>query len=352
VRCAASRGEVLQITLAIGKWQEVYFRKSFNLEATRIAIVSVDISNDAFARNMWYLRELPKLASDIAADIVHLSFPVPIRQSRMRCPVVVSLHDLYPYDEPNNFGFPKVFFNRAFLQQCLKEVDCVACVSETTLSRLKTRFPRFAHRKSVVVRNCVTIDSNEPTLPLGQQGKFVLLVAQHRANKNIPLAINVFEQILERKMIDQDTSLLLIGNRGPETAVICSLIEQRSLQAKVKLMDGVTDGELRWLYENCELLMVPSSMEGFGLPVVEGLFCGSRVVCSDIPTFREVGEDACHYFDPHAESVSSAMVEAICNALTQQARPAKRLERFFLENIAREYAALYSRLRDNALGMM
>jgi glycosyltransferase involved in cell wall biosynthesis len=352
VRCAASRGEVLQITLAIGKWQEVYFRKSFNLEAIRIAIVSVDISNDAFARNMWYLRELPKLASDIAADIVHLSFPVPIRQSRMRCPVVVSLHDLYPYDEPNNFGFPKVFFNRAFLQQCLKEVDCVACVSETTLSRLKTRFPRFAHRKSVVVRNCVTIDSNEPTLPLGQQGKFVLLVAQHRANKNIPLAINVFEQILERKMIDQDTSLLLIGNRGPETAVICSLIEQRSLQAKVKLMDGVTDGELRWLYENCELLMVPSSMEGFGLPVVEGLFCGSRVVCSDIPTFREVGEDACHYFDPHAESVSSAMVEAICNALTQPARPAKRLERFFLENIAREYAALYSRLRDDALGMM
>ena len=119
--------------------------------------------------------------------------------------MVVSLHDLYPYDEPNNFGFPKVFFNRAFLQQCLKEVDCVACVSETTLSRLKTRFPRFAHRKSVVVRNCVTIDSNEPTLPLGQQGKFVLLVAQHRANKNIPLAINVFEQILERKMIDQES---------------------------------------------------------------------------------------------------------------------------------------------------
>jgi glycosyltransferase involved in cell wall biosynthesis len=352
VRCAASRGEVLQITLAIGKWQEGYFRRSFNLEATRISIVSVDISNDAFARNMWYLRELPQLANDIAADIVHLSFPAPIRQNRMPCPVLMSLHDLYPYDEPNNFGFPKVFFNRVFLQQCLKEVDCVACVSETTLSRLKARFPRFAHRKSAVVRNCVTIDSNEPTSPVGQQGKFVLLVAQHRANKNIPLAIKVFEQILERKMIDQHTSLLLIGNRGPETAVICSLIEQRSLQAKVKLIDGVTDGELRWLYENCELLMVPSSTEGFGLPVVEGLFCGSRVVCSDIPTFREVGEDACHYFDLHAESVSSAMVEASCNALTQPARPPKRLERFFLENIAREYAALYSRLRDDALGIV
>jgi glycosyltransferase involved in cell wall biosynthesis len=153
-------------------------------------------------------------------------------------------------------------------------------------------------------------------------------------------------------MIDQHASLLLIGNRGPETAVICSLIERRSLQEKVKLIDGVSDGELRWLYENCELLMVPSSMEGFGLPVVEGLFCGSRVVCSDIPAFREVGEDACHYFDLHAESASSAMVEAICNALAGPARPAKRLERFLLKNIAREYAALYSRLREDALEMM
>ena len=352
LRCAASRGEISHITLAIGKWQELYFRNSFNLESTGVSIVSVGISNDAFARNMWYLRELPKLVAEVAADIVHLSFPVPIRRSVMRCPVVVSLHDLYPYDEPNNFGFPKVFFNRVFLQQCLKEVDCVACVSETTLSRLKVRFPRFAHRKSVVVHNCVTIGSIEPVLPVGQQCKFVLMVAQHRANKNIPLALKVFEEILQRKMIDQHALLLLVGNRGPETAAIRSLIEQRSLAASVKLIEGVTDGELRWLYDNCEFLMVPSSMEGFGLPIVEGLFCGSRVVCSDIPAFREIGGDACHYFDLHAESDSSAMVEAVCNALAGPAKPARRIERFLLENIAREYAALYSQLREDALGMM
>src|SRR3989442_8150133 len=178
VRCAASRGEISQITLALGKWQESYFRNSFNLEAIKVKLLSVDIANDAFARNIWYLRDLPMLANEVAADIVHLSFPVPIRRSATRCPVVVSLHDLYPYDEPNNFGFPKVFFNRVFLQQCLKEVDCVACVSETTLSRLKVRFPRFAHRKSVVVHNCVTIGSIERVLPVGQQCKFVLMVAQ------------------------------------------------------------------------------------------------------------------------------------------------------------------------------
>jgi glycosyltransferase involved in cell wall biosynthesis len=89
-------------------------------------------------------------------------------------------------------------------------------------------------------------------------------------------------------------------------------------------------------------------MEGFGLPIAEGLFCGTRVVCSDIPVFREIGGDACHYFDLHAKSGSSAMVEAICNALAEPARPARQLERFVLENVAKEYAALYVQLRKSA----
>lgn len=349
VRCAASRGEVSQITLVLGKWQESYFRKSFNLEAIKVNIVPVDISNDAFARNIWYLRELPMLANAVSADIVHLSFPVPIRRSAMRCPVVVSLHDLYPYDEPNNFGFPKVFFNRVFLQQCLREVDCVACVSETTLSRLKVRFPRFAHRKSIVIYNCVTIESKEATLPALEKCRFALMVAQHRANKNIPLGLKVFEELLRQRKINGETLLVLVGNQGPETAAIKSLIEQRSLRTSVRLIDGVSDGELRWLYATCEFLMAPSLMEGFGLPVVEGLLCGSRVVCSDIPAHREIGGDACHYFDLHAESDSSAMVVAICDALGNSARRAKRLDRFFPENVASEYAALYIQLREDAL---
>jgi glycosyltransferase involved in cell wall biosynthesis len=348
VRCAASRKEVLQITLAVGKWQKSYFQNSFRLEDAKLTIVPVDISNDAFARNLWHLRELPSLADGIAADIVHLSFPVPIRRSTLRCPVVVSLHDLYPYDEPDNFGFPKVFFNRVFLQQCLKEVDCVACVSEATLSRLKMRFPRVAHRKAVVVHNCVTIRSKELRLPACEWCQFVLMVAQHRANKNIRLALQVFDELQQREKISKQTLLLLVGNGGPETAAIKAAIKQRALEKRVKLIAGVSDGELRWLYENCELLIAPSSMEGFGLPVVEGLLCGSRVVCSDIPAFREIGGGACHYFDLHAESASSAMIAAICNALAEPARPAKRLDRFSLENIAGEYAALYMQLRKDA----
>jgi len=350
-RCASSRKEVLRITLVVGIWQKPYFQSSFRLEDPKLDLVSVDISNDALARNLWYLRELPGLADDVAADIVHLSFPVPIRRCAFRCPVVVSLHDLYPYDEPDNFGFPKVFFNRVVLQQCLREVDCVACISEMTLSRLKARFTRFADRKALVIHNCMTIDSNELTAPADKRLRFLLMVAQHRANKNIPLALEVFEELLQQGKISNQTVLILVGNPGPETAAIMSTVREKMLESSVRLVGGVSDGELRWLYKNCELLIAPSLTEGFGLPVLEALLCGSRVVCSDIPAFREVGGEACHYFDLHAESGVSAMVAAACNALAEPARSAERLDRFSLETIAGEYAALYMQLREEALDL-
>lgn len=95
--------------------------------------------------------------------------------------------------------------------------------------------------------------------------------------------------------------------------------------------------------------MVPTSTEAFGFPVAEGLFCGSRVVCSDIPVFREIGGDSCHHFDLHAKSSSAAMAAAICIALAEPARPAKRLERFSLEHAANECAALYTQVREGVL---
>jgi glycosyltransferase involved in cell wall biosynthesis len=203
----------------------------------------------------------------------------------------------------------------------------------------------------VVIPNCVTIHTVEPALPEGERGQFFLMVAQHRANKNIPLAIKVFDELLQRERIDRKTVLLVVGNHGPETGAIRAMIKQRGLEKSVRLKTGVSDGELRWFYENCELLMAPSWTEGFGLPVVEGLLCGSRVVCSDIPAFREVGRLTCHYFDLHAESAASAMFEAVCKALTEPVRQAEALERFTLENVAREYAALYAQLVEDTSGV-
>src|SRR5271163_3019794 len=72
VCCAASRREISEVTLVIGKWQEEYFKHSFRMEGTKVNVITVNIRNDAIARNLWYLWELPKLLDALASDILHL----------------------------------------------------------------------------------------------------------------------------------------------------------------------------------------------------------------------------------------------------------------------------------------
>src|ERR1700761_7931826 len=57
VCCAASRREISEVTLVIGRWQEEYFRHSFRMEGTRVKVVTVNIRNLAVTRNLWYLLE-------------------------------------------------------------------------------------------------------------------------------------------------------------------------------------------------------------------------------------------------------------------------------------------------------
>ena len=349
-RCATSREEVSRVTILVGSWQESYFRNLFALHSPKLVIVSVNVANRAVARNAWYLWGLPTIAKTLHADIVHLSFPVPIRRASFNCPVVVTLHDLYPYDEPGNFGFPRVLANRIFLRSCMRAVDSVICVSETTLARLRL-YDRGIAKKSLVIHNCMDITSVECDASASawtEDRPFIVMVAQHRANKNILLALKAFVGLLQQPEISKEMLLLVIGNCGPETSVIMRSICQQKLRRNVRLLNSMTDKELIWLYRNCELLIAPSSNEGFGLPVVEGLMCGSRVVCSDIPTFREVGGRACYYFELRTASPSSAMIVAICNALANRTGRVESPERFSLQSIAKKYVALCLRLKVGA----
>jgi glycosyltransferase involved in cell wall biosynthesis len=346
-RCLAARDEVSRVTLLVGDWQVTYFKSAFRLKNPRLEIVPINVANRSFERNLWYWRGLPKQVEAHGPDIVHLSFPIPFVRSRFPCPVVSSLHDLYPYDIPSTFGFPRVVFNRLFLRQCCRNSDLIVCVSEFTLSRLRALMPRVAAAKAIRVYQCVQIDptkTNTPLLPEVLGRPFLLAVAQHRRNKNLGLLLLAFANLCRRNEPDSELCLVVVGSDGPETGRLQYLIRRLSLQGHIVLKASVTDSELLWLYENCILFIAPSSIEGFGLPVVEALQCGSRVLCSDIPAFREVGGAACHYFHLESESPAIALADAAHIAMQGPARKPERFDRFSARVIAAQYVAAYSNL--------
>jgi glycosyltransferase involved in cell wall biosynthesis len=350
-QCLASNTNISQVTLIIGYWQKDYFETVFNLDDEKIRLVTVDIKNSSVSRNIWYLLGLPRLANSLAPDIVHLSFPFPFIRSKFSCPVVATVHDLYPYEFPENFGFPQVIFNQLFLKQCLDNGDGFACVSQITLEKLKFYFPKLkSNIKIKVIYNYVDFSNvasriprildSFPTTPF----PFLISVAQHRKNKNLDLLIQAYAELLQGGNLKPDTKLILIGSSGPETENLKKQISTLNLQNQLLLLSSLEDGELRWLYEKCEMFIIPSTTEGFCFPLVEALYLGCKAICSDIPIFREVGFSECTYFQLEGDAVAN-LSKAIIQAL-EQPRTQSTVARdcFSKSQAARQYIEFYSSL--------
>jgi len=309
----------------------------------RLSVHIEGMARGALGRNLWYYRRLPELARTLKADLVHLSYPVPTDARAFGCPVVVTLHDLYPYEIPLNFGFPKFLFNRIVLQQCLANASAITCVSDTTVQRLAHYFP-LATAKVSRIHNCVEpMPSCAWRAPIAKWGRsrFLLCVAQHRRNKNLPLLIDTFYLLAESGAIDASTQLVIVGMRGPETARIQRRIVRHGLGDRVHCVEGLSDAELNWCYAHCEV--APSVVEGFGLPVAEALLAGCKVVCSDIPAHREVGGTNCHFVTLCARA-ARAFADAIADALREPRRTPVALPQLAAANLGRQYVDVYQRL--------
>ncbi len=320
-QCLAETAQVTHVTLVVGAWQQKYFETSFVLSSAKIHLVSVDIKNTAISRNRWFLLGLPKLANSLYPDIVHLSFPMPFFRALFASPVVTTVHDLYPYECPENFGYPQVLFNQLFLKQCINQSDGLSCVSQVTLKQLEVYFSGISLRKqTTVVYNSVDFSDVSPTIPKALESNtsfpFLLCVAQHRKNKNLDLLIQAYAALLSQYKLQESSKLIIVGSPGPETDNLWHQINMRSLQDQVLMLSSINDGELRWLYQHCESFIIASSTEGFCLPLAEALHLSCRVVCSDIPILKEIGSSACTYFDLNGDPVKN-LVQAIAHTLAK-----------------------------------
>jgi glycosyltransferase involved in cell wall biosynthesis len=337
---------VRRVTLLTGEWQAGYFRDAFHLDDARLEILPIAIVNRSVSRNLWYLRTLPSLARAQHADIIHLAYPMPLRRSAYTAPVVVSLHDLYPFDIPRNFGAHKAWLNRAVLRHCLKNADAITCVSEPTRTRLHELFPALRPEKASVIPNAIGLSpacTNTSFPDAIQQSPFLLCVAQHRANKNLALLLRFFRLALDRNLVPPETRLVIVGNEGPETARLRRIVAGRALRDRVVFLRGISDTLLSALYAQCELAIAPSLLEGFGLPVAEALAAGCRVACSDIPVFRAAAAPSCVLFDA-ADATGESLLAALQNALHLPRVAASSPPGLQPQQAAAMYLALYSKL--------
>jgi glycosyltransferase involved in cell wall biosynthesis len=345
-RSLLQRPDISAVHLVIAPWQRCIAQAERFDADSRLTTHVADMKPTSLSRNLWYYRRLPKLAATLRVDVAHMTFPVPINSGAFTCPTVATLHDLYPYEIPDNFRFPQIVFNRLILRQCLRNADAIACVSEITKLRLKEYGLDDAWQKAIRIYNCVapaSLHNITAPIPSWRGEAFLFCVAQHRRNKNIPLLIEVFHRLLCIGQINPEMKLVVVGIPGPETSRIHALVSEYGLGERIHLLEGLSQAELHWCYARCEALVAPSITEGFGLPVAEALLSGCRVVCSDIPAFREVGGEYCRFVDL-SKDAEEALGGAIVAALKDPRRRPVALPQFSAPVIAEQYIDLYRRL--------
>jgi glycosyltransferase involved in cell wall biosynthesis len=163
----------------------------------------------------------------------------------------------------------------------------------------------------------VTYEAAEPIAEAAEQfealagRQFLMYVGRPTPHKNLERLIDAFQML---KGDNPNLQLVLAGQQDANYQRIEASVAKRQLK-DVVFTGFASEGQLRWLYENCAAYVFPSLSEGFGLPGLEAMRQGAPVVSSNATCLPEVYGDAAHYFDPLN---TQSMAAAINDILTDQ----------------------------------
>lgn len=222
------------------------------------------------------------------------------------CPAVVTVHDvihlLYPQFLPNPAAR---LYARAMISRSVRKARRVIAVSRNTREDLMSRF-RVPEGRIEVVYNGVS-PRFRPDLPEGEiarvrsahglPGDYALFVGGEKPHKNLGNLLRAFARAPREGALP--VALVLAGpmskeSRGRTEALAASL----ALGERVRVLGTVAEDDLPALYAGARFLVHPALYEGFGLPVVEAMACGTPVLTSATSALREIAGEAAYLVDP------------------------------------------------------
>ena len=207
--------------------------------------------------------------------------------TKLKCKSVVVVHDLHHITNKKNHSFFYRNYLNFQLPYSIKNADVIVAISESTKKDLMDRFAVPPEKIKIIYRAAdkkfipFTVTKQERER-LKLPDKFVLYVGVIENRKNI-MGILKTADILFSK--NAEIKFLLVGRPGYGFKAIEKEINKRT---NVIYLNYIAEKDIVILYNSALLFFFPSYYEGFGLPPLEAMQCGIPVLCSDIPTLKEV----------------------------------------------------------------
>jgi len=294
---------------------------------------------------------LPLELAAVDLDILHSpDFIPPFRRS---CKSVITIHDLnfllYPH-----FLTPQSASYYGQIDQAVRKCDHIIAVSEST-KRDIVRLTGAPENKITVV-----YEAAHPVFrPIADQARlagvkerlrinrdYVLFVSTIEPRKNVPTLLLAFKRLLDS--YHSPVNLVLAGEEGWLFKEVFALVEKLELQGRVQFLGRVSLEDLPELYNAAKLLVHPAFYEGFGLPPLEAMACGTPVVVSNTSALPEIVGDAALLVDPtDADGMAVAIWRVLSDETLQRQMREKglrRARRFSWKTAALETLNIYHRL--------
>jgi glycosyltransferase involved in cell wall biosynthesis len=247
-------------------------------------------------------------------------------------PSVVTVHDLAFLEVPEAFIPAKRRYLSAMTRLSVHRARHVIAVSEQTKTDIVAHFG-LAPERITVIPNAVD-ERFHPPAPGDDLGAFrrerdlperyVLFVGTLEPRKNLPRLIEAFPRIARE---DDDIGLAVVGASGWLTSEIAPLVRRLDLASRIIFAGYVPDDELPRWYQAATVFCYPSLYEGFGLPVLEAMACGTPVVTSNVGSMAEIGRDAAVLVDPRDTDAIAVGIRALLTADTHATCAAAGLQR-------------------------
>ncbi len=244
-------------------------------------------------------------------------------------PVVALAYDLYHFRFPAAVNSPRRRRIVDGMRACLREATVVVAISEATRDDLITLLGIPGERVTVAHLGVdpATFSLSASTTGAGLPIPYLLFVGRRGEQKGFPVLLAGFARYLARNP-DSPLALLVVGAPwGPSEA---QEISSFGIERRVLHMTSLPDLDLAEVYRHACGLAYPSQYEGFGLPLIEALACGSQILASRIPSSTEVASGVAHFFDPgDIESVAIGIEKLVAEPPRARAEiRAKVVERF------------------------
>jgi glycosyltransferase involved in cell wall biosynthesis len=302
------------------------------------------------ARLAWEQTGLPLIAKQVEADVIHAPYySMPLRAG---IPVVVTIHDVTYFAEPELHNPVRATYIKSATRTAVRRAARLIVPSKATRDEMvrlldadPTRMDVAYHGVDQAIFHPPSEDERRRVSDrLGLHGRpYIAFLGALEPRKNVPNLIRGWAKATDG--LDDVPALVLAGSGGWDDDVDAALAD---VPRRLRVL---RPGYLRWsslpgFFGGALVVALPSRGEGFGLPVLEAMSCGSTVLTTHRSSLPEVGGDAVAYTEPDPDSIATALRALIADTDRRRAlaeAAAARAAEFTWAASAEAHLASYQR---------